>query len=164
MRWHYRFGLRFMLATVLLAALFLGWVVPEQRRADERTALVAELAGVGVQPILDEPTAWGLLLMGGTVPGTGGGCANGSEVAGSIVPPSSSARVSRTNRSLMPSTGSGVSGLCGKCTPRALGCPKKEFPGCKAAYLTSTSFPQRTAHCIVISAAKSNTSTPVPKV
>ncbi len=58
-----------MLATVLLAALFLGWVVPEQRRADERTALVAELAGVGVQPILDEPTAWGLLLMGGNSPG-----------------------------------------------------------------------------------------------
>jgi hypothetical protein len=69
MRWHYRFGLKFMLATVLLAALILGWVVPEQRRADERTALVAELTGVGVRPILDEPTAWGLLLMGGDRPG-----------------------------------------------------------------------------------------------
>jgi hypothetical protein len=69
MRWHYRFGLKFMLATVLLAALILGWVVPEQRRADERTALVAELTGVGVRPILEEPTAWGLLLMGGDRPG-----------------------------------------------------------------------------------------------
>jgi hypothetical protein len=28
MRWHYRFGLKFMLATVMLAALILGWVVP----------------------------------------------------------------------------------------------------------------------------------------
>ena len=69
MRWRYRFGLKFMLATVLLAALILGWVVPEQRRADERTALVAELTGVGVRPILEEPTAWGLLLMGGNRPG-----------------------------------------------------------------------------------------------
>ena len=65
MRWHYRFGMRFLLATVLLLALILGWVVPKQRRADERTALVAELAGVGVQPILEEPTTLGLLVMGG---------------------------------------------------------------------------------------------------
>jgi hypothetical protein len=64
MKWRYRFGLKFMLAMVLLAALILGWVVPEQRRADARTALVAELAGVGVRPILEEPTAWGLLLGG----------------------------------------------------------------------------------------------------
>ena len=69
MRWHYRFGMRFLLATVLLAALILGWLVPEQRRADERTALIAELAGVGVHPILEEPTAWGFLLLKGNRPG-----------------------------------------------------------------------------------------------
>jgi hypothetical protein len=65
MRWQYRFGMRFLLAAVLLVALILGWVAPAQRRADERTALVAELAGVGVRPILEEPTALGLVVMGG---------------------------------------------------------------------------------------------------
>jgi hypothetical protein len=40
-------------------------VAPEHRRANERTALEAELAGVGVHPILEEPTALGLLVMGG---------------------------------------------------------------------------------------------------
>jgi hypothetical protein len=62
MRWHYRFGLRFLLATVLLAALILGWVAHEQRRANERTALEAELAGVGVVPLLEEPTGLGYLV------------------------------------------------------------------------------------------------------
>jgi hypothetical protein len=62
MRWHYRFGLRFLLAMVLLAALILGWVAREHRRADERTFLVAQLHGVGVLSILDEPTGLALLL------------------------------------------------------------------------------------------------------
>jgi len=65
MRWHYRFGLRFLLATVLLAALIFGWVAREQKRADERTALEAELAGVGVLPMLEEPTGLGQLVRGG---------------------------------------------------------------------------------------------------
>jgi hypothetical protein len=164
MKWRYRFGLKFMLAMVLLAALILGWVVPEQRRADARTALVAELAGVGVRPILEEPTAWGLLLGGGTALGTGDGCATGSEVAGSIVPLSLSARAWRTSRSLMPWRGSGVWGSCGRSTPRVRGCPSREYPNCKAAYLASRSCPQRTRPFIGTSATKSSTLTPVPKV
>lgn len=61
-QWRYRFGLRFLLAIVLLAALFSGWVASEHRRAAERTALVAQLSGVGVRPILEEPTGFGLLV------------------------------------------------------------------------------------------------------
>ena len=61
-KWQYRFGLKFVLATVLFAALFLGWVMREHRRAERRTALVAELSGVGVVPLLEEPTGLALLV------------------------------------------------------------------------------------------------------
>lgn len=60
-RWQYRVGLRYLLTAVLLAALGLGWVASEARRAERRTALVAELAGLGVAPVLEEPT--GLCLL-----------------------------------------------------------------------------------------------------
>src|SRR5262245_9525741 len=63
-RWQYRIGMRFLLATVVFAALGLGWVARESRRAERRTALVADLAGVGVAPLLEEPTGWGLLVKG----------------------------------------------------------------------------------------------------
>jgi hypothetical protein len=61
-KWQYRFGLKFVLATVLFAALFLGWVMREYRQAEQRTALVAELTGVGVVPFLEEPTGLALLV------------------------------------------------------------------------------------------------------
>jgi 4-amino-4-deoxy-L-arabinose transferase-like glycosyltransferase len=61
-KWQYRFGMRFLLMTVLFTALVLGWVMREHRRAERRTALVAELAGVGVVPLLEEPTGLALLV------------------------------------------------------------------------------------------------------
>jgi hypothetical protein len=50
--------------TVCFAALVLGLVTREHRQANRRTALVAELSGVGVVPILEEPTAFGQLVKG----------------------------------------------------------------------------------------------------
>ena len=63
-RWQYRIGLRFCLVTVCFAGLILGWVAREHRQANRRTALVAELSGVGVVPILEEPTGFGQLVKG----------------------------------------------------------------------------------------------------
>jgi hypothetical protein len=62
MRWQYRFGLKFLLVTVLFAALILGWVTREYRGAERRTALVSELSGVGVLTLLNEPTGLALLV------------------------------------------------------------------------------------------------------
>ena len=62
MKWQYRIGLRFLLVMVLFAALILAWVAREARRAERRTALVAELAGLGVAPVLEEPTGLYLLV------------------------------------------------------------------------------------------------------
>jgi hypothetical protein len=64
MRWQYRIGLRFLLVSVCFAALILGWFTREYRQANRRTALVAELSGVGVLPILEEPTGFGQLVKG----------------------------------------------------------------------------------------------------
>ena len=61
-RWQYRIGLRFLLLTVCFAGLILGWVTREHRQVNRRTALVAELSGVNVVPILEEPTGFGLLI------------------------------------------------------------------------------------------------------
>jgi hypothetical protein len=62
-RWQYRIGLRFLLAMIFFAALILAWFTREFRQADRRTALVAELSGAGVVPLLDEPTALSQLVM-----------------------------------------------------------------------------------------------------
>ena len=58
--WRYRFGMRFLLMTVLLSAWFWAGLWREHRRAERRTTLVTELSGVGVVPLLEEPTglAW----------------------------------------------------------------------------------------------------------
>jgi hypothetical protein len=53
-----------LLVTVLLAGLVLGWVMREYRQAERRTALVAELSGVGVLTLLDEPTGLAQLVKG----------------------------------------------------------------------------------------------------
>ncbi len=62
MTWQYRIGLRFLLVTVCLAGLILGWVTREHRQAIRRTSLVAELSAVSVVPILEEPTGFGQLV------------------------------------------------------------------------------------------------------
>jgi len=62
MKWQYRIGLRFLLVMVLFAAMFLAWIAREGRRAERRMALVAELAGLGVAPVLEEPTGLYLLV------------------------------------------------------------------------------------------------------
>ena len=62
-RWRYRIGLKFLLATVCLAALVLAWFTREYRQAQRRTALVAELSSVGVISILDEPTGLDMIVM-----------------------------------------------------------------------------------------------------
>jgi hypothetical protein len=61
-RWQYRIGLRFLLVTVCFVGLILGWVSREHREANRRTALVAELSGVGVEPLLEEPTGFGQIV------------------------------------------------------------------------------------------------------
>ena len=53
----FRFGLKRLFATVLALALAFGWVGCENRRAQRQSRLVAVLQDVGVQPILEEPTA-----------------------------------------------------------------------------------------------------------
>jgi len=50
--------------TVCFAGLILGWVAREHRQSNRRTALVAELSGVGVVPVLEEPTGFGQLVKG----------------------------------------------------------------------------------------------------
>jgi hypothetical protein len=55
-----RFGLRTLLAAILLVALPLGWVAREHHRAAERSALVAELTDARVRVVLAEPTNFGL--------------------------------------------------------------------------------------------------------
>ena len=62
MKWQYRIGLRFLLVMVLFAAMFLAWIAREARRAERRTVLVAELAGLGIAPVLEEPTGLYLLV------------------------------------------------------------------------------------------------------
>ncbi len=52
----FQLGLRGLLATILVLALICGWIAREHRRAQERTALVAELGSVGISPCLEEPT------------------------------------------------------------------------------------------------------------
>jgi hypothetical protein len=61
-KWRYRFGLRWLLVAVTLAALAVGWIGYEHRRAQGQTALVAELAEVGVVVGLEEPTGVGLVV------------------------------------------------------------------------------------------------------
>jgi hypothetical protein len=61
-KWRYRFGLRWLLVAVTLASLAVGWIGCEHRRAQRQTALVAELAQVGVVVGLEEPTGVGLVL------------------------------------------------------------------------------------------------------
>lgn len=61
-KWRYRFGLRWLLVTVTLASLAVGWIGCEHRRAQRQTALVAELAEVGVVVGLEEPTGAGLVV------------------------------------------------------------------------------------------------------
>ena len=122
MRRHYRFGLKFMLATVLLAALILGWVVPEQRRADEKTALVAELTGVGVRPDLRKSPRRGASPNGGEPPRVQAVAALSRFGSGWFDRPTVFVCARwRTNRSLMPSRSSGVWGPCGRSTPRVPG-------------------------------------------
>src|SRR5262245_12045064 len=60
-RW-LRFGLRTLLAGVLLAALIFGWLASELRRARERGVIVGELDRVGVYVYQYEPTGFGVLL------------------------------------------------------------------------------------------------------
>jgi hypothetical protein len=61
-RQRFRFGLRGLLVAVSLLGLALGLVAREHHRAEERTALVAELARAGVRPLLEEPTGVALLV------------------------------------------------------------------------------------------------------
>src|SRR5689334_20418289 len=61
-KWQYPIGLRFLMVMVLFAALILAWIARESRRAELRAALVAELARVGVAPLLEEPTGFGQLV------------------------------------------------------------------------------------------------------
>ena len=60
-RW-LRFGLRTLLAGVLLAGLSFGWLAHELQRARERVAIVAELDQVGVYVYQYEPNNLGHLL------------------------------------------------------------------------------------------------------
>jgi len=60
-RW-LRFGLRTLLAGVLLAGLSFGWLANELQWARERVAIVAELDQVGVYVYQYEPTNLGHLL------------------------------------------------------------------------------------------------------
>jgi hypothetical protein len=60
-KWQYRFGMWFLLMTVLFTALVLGWVMREHRRAERRTALVrgaaaAATAAVRIRPRLCIPS------------------------------------------------------------------------------------------------------------
>ncbi len=57
-----RFGLRGLLATILVLAMAFAWIGNEHRRVQRRTVLVAELSGRGVPTLLEEPTALGLFL------------------------------------------------------------------------------------------------------
>jgi hypothetical protein len=61
-RWQYRIGLRFLLVTVCFAGLIMAWVSREHTAANRRTALVAELSGLGVVPIVEEPTGFGQIV------------------------------------------------------------------------------------------------------
>ena len=58
----YRFGLRWLLFIVTLASLAVSWIGCEHRRAQHQSALVSELANIGVVVDLEEPTGAGLLV------------------------------------------------------------------------------------------------------
>jgi hypothetical protein len=61
-RRRFRFGLRGLMASVLVLGIAFGWLAREVRRAEERSALVSELARSRVVSFLDEPTGFALVV------------------------------------------------------------------------------------------------------
>lgn len=61
-RRRYRFGLGYLLATILIVGTGLGLTARAHHRAQERTAVAAELEGLGVGAVVSEPTGVALLV------------------------------------------------------------------------------------------------------
>jgi len=58
----FRFSLKALLASVLFLSLVFAWIAFENRKAQEQSALVAELSELGIAPYLREPTAVGFFV------------------------------------------------------------------------------------------------------